>query len=284
VGRTWAGGHLGATGVQIGWRAVGAPGGVLPAMAPGGALSEAPSVTYEALKEVGPDKETGALAGVTDRLAVVREAVATVPAGWPTAALPGERGAILLAIAPEVGVDAFVKIADGLAAGGPAGVRVLRPGTAGEVLPLHLRMLPAELEAAPVPAWEKAVNRVLGKDRLEVWAPDCANEGVAPSRRGAGAGRWATHGPGSRYPTHPGVGGNTSCVEIRAGDHVLVCDGGTGIIVDSCRGACSRSGSAGAGRFARRAGRGSPERRTSIRADSDRADAASCRPCARLGE
>ncbi len=30
--------------------------------------------------------------------------------------------------------------------------------------------------------------------------------------------------------THLGVGGNTSCVEIRSGDHLLVCDGGTGII------------------------------------------------------
>jgi len=30
--------------------------------------------------------------------------------------------------------------------------------------------------------------------------------------------------------THLGVGGNTSCVEIRAGEHLLVCDGGTGII------------------------------------------------------
>lgn len=30
--------------------------------------------------------------------------------------------------------------------------------------------------------------------------------------------------------THLGVGGNTSCVEIRCDDHLLVCDGGTGII------------------------------------------------------
>lgn len=30
--------------------------------------------------------------------------------------------------------------------------------------------------------------------------------------------------------THLGVGGNTSCVEIRSGEHLLVCDGGTGII------------------------------------------------------
>jgi len=30
--------------------------------------------------------------------------------------------------------------------------------------------------------------------------------------------------------SHLRVGGNTSCVEVRAGDHVLVCDGGTGII------------------------------------------------------
>ena len=30
--------------------------------------------------------------------------------------------------------------------------------------------------------------------------------------------------------THLRVGGNTSCVEVRAGDHVLICDAGTGII------------------------------------------------------
>lgn len=30
--------------------------------------------------------------------------------------------------------------------------------------------------------------------------------------------------------THLGVGGNTSCVEVRCGEHLLVCDGGTGII------------------------------------------------------
>lgn len=30
--------------------------------------------------------------------------------------------------------------------------------------------------------------------------------------------------------SHLGVGGNTSCVEIRSGDHLLICDGGTGII------------------------------------------------------
>ena len=30
--------------------------------------------------------------------------------------------------------------------------------------------------------------------------------------------------------SHLGVGGNTSCVEIRSGEHLLICDGGTGII------------------------------------------------------
>jgi len=32
------------------------------------------------------------------------------------------------------------------------------------------------------------------------------------------------------FSTHLRTGGNTSCVEIRSGDHVLVCDAGTGII------------------------------------------------------
>jgi len=180
--------NLTATGVQIGMRAIVASGGALPAMAPGIALSDAPSVTYEALKEVVPDKGSGAVAGVTDRLATVREALATAPAGWPTTTLPGERGAILLAVAPEVGVDALVAVVDGLAAGGPAGVRVLRPGTAGEVLPLHLRVLPAELETALVPAWDKAMIVVVGKDTLDVWAPDGAKEGataIGPDAAGA---------------------------------------------------------------------------------------------------
>ena len=32
------------------------------------------------------------------------------------------------------------------------------------------------------------------------------------------------------FQTHLGVGGNTSCVEIRVDDHILLCDAGTGII------------------------------------------------------
>lgn len=42
---------------------------------------------------------------------------------------------------------------------------------------------------------------------------------------------WGVRGSyAAPHRSHLGVGGNTSCVEIRAGDHVLVCDGGTGII------------------------------------------------------
>jgi phosphoribosyl 1,2-cyclic phosphodiesterase len=32
------------------------------------------------------------------------------------------------------------------------------------------------------------------------------------------------------FSTHLGIGGNTSCVEIRVDDHILVCDAGTGLI------------------------------------------------------
>src|SRR3972149_2678553 len=32
------------------------------------------------------------------------------------------------------------------------------------------------------------------------------------------------------FASHLGVGGNTSCVEIRVDDHILLCDAGTGII------------------------------------------------------
>lgn len=42
---------------------------------------------------------------------------------------------------------------------------------------------------------------------------------------------WGVRGSyAAPHASHLGVGGNTSCVEIRAGDHLLVCDGGTGII------------------------------------------------------
>ena len=42
---------------------------------------------------------------------------------------------------------------------------------------------------------------------------------------------WGVRGSyASPFETHLKVGGNTSCVEIREGDHVLICDAGTGII------------------------------------------------------
>ncbi len=42
---------------------------------------------------------------------------------------------------------------------------------------------------------------------------------------------WGVRGSyAAPFATHVGVGGNTSCVEIRSGDHLLVCDAGTGII------------------------------------------------------
>ncbi len=42
---------------------------------------------------------------------------------------------------------------------------------------------------------------------------------------------WGVRGSYSApFSTHLGVGGNTSCVEINTGDHLLVCDAGTGII------------------------------------------------------
>ena len=42
---------------------------------------------------------------------------------------------------------------------------------------------------------------------------------------------WGVRGSYSApFESHLGVGGNTSCVEIRMDDHVLMCDAGTGII------------------------------------------------------
>jgi len=42
---------------------------------------------------------------------------------------------------------------------------------------------------------------------------------------------WGVRGSyAAPFETHLKVGGNTSCVEIRDGDHLLICDAGTGII------------------------------------------------------
>jgi len=42
---------------------------------------------------------------------------------------------------------------------------------------------------------------------------------------------WGVRGSyAAPHDTHLGVGGNTSCVEIRCDDHLVACDGGTGII------------------------------------------------------
>jgi len=42
---------------------------------------------------------------------------------------------------------------------------------------------------------------------------------------------WGVRGSyAAPFGSHMKVGGNTSCVEIRVGDHILICDGGTGII------------------------------------------------------
>jgi len=42
---------------------------------------------------------------------------------------------------------------------------------------------------------------------------------------------WGVRGSyAAPFKTHLGVGGNTSCVEIRSDDHLLICDAGTGII------------------------------------------------------
>lgn len=42
---------------------------------------------------------------------------------------------------------------------------------------------------------------------------------------------WGVRGSyAAPFASHLGVGGNTSCVEIRVNDHIIVCDAGTGII------------------------------------------------------
>lgn len=167
--------HLGPDAVRIGARPIVAPGGKVVTTATGVALGEAPATAFATLTEALPDAETGAIAGVTDRLQAVREAIAKAPA---PEMLPGERGAVLLAVDPGAPSVAVAKVADGLLAGGATGLRVLRPGTPGEVLPMHLRVMPAELEDALVPAWETPMIVVVGAETLEVWAPQGPRDGA----------------------------------------------------------------------------------------------------------
>ncbi len=169
---------LGATELKIGVRAVVAKDGSMPKLG-GNGLRDAAALAYDKLKEAEPDKETGAIAGVTDVLANVRAAAAAQPEGWPAATLQGDKGAVLLAIAPEASVEVVSKVADGILAGGPTALRVLRPGPTGEVLPLFVRALTPELEAALVPSWDKSMVVVVSKGALDVWSPEGPKEGAA---------------------------------------------------------------------------------------------------------
>ena len=171
--------NLGPTDLKIGVRAIVGKDGALPKLAAGVALREAAGLAYDKLAEAEVDKDTGGIPGVTDVLAAARASTAAQPEGWPSATLPGDKGAVLLAIAPEVTVDAVSKVADGILAGGPTALRVLRPGPTGEVLPLFVRALTPELEAALVPSWDKSMVVVVSKGALDVWSPEGPKEGAA---------------------------------------------------------------------------------------------------------
>lgn len=169
--------HLGAEAVRIGVRPFVTAGGKVVASPAGALLADAPGTPYAALAEVEPAAETGAIAGVTDRFQVVRDTMGKTPSEGPEG-LAGDRGAVLLAIDPAAPPAAVAKVADGILAGGEVALRVLRPSTPGEVLPLFVRALPGELEDALVPAWETPMIVVVGKDTLEVWAPGGPKDGA----------------------------------------------------------------------------------------------------------
>lgn len=162
--------HVGVEGVRIGVRAVVEPEGLVR-IGDDAMLSDAPRVDAEALATAEPNEETGAIAGITDRLERVQRAITN-------ADLPGVRAPIVLAVDPEVEVATLDKVVGGILARGETSVRVLRPGTAGAVLPLWLRSLPRELEDALLPAWDKSMLVVVGEEALDVWAPEGAKEGA----------------------------------------------------------------------------------------------------------
>lgn len=172
--------HVAPGGVRIGVRRVTGPDGLVK-LGAGLALADAPVVTLEALAAAEPDAESGAIAGVSDRLA-------SVVAGIAELELPGERGPVLMVIAPGVASEIVAKVADGIRASGPVALRVMRPGTPGEALPIFMRTLPEELETALVPAWQEPTRVVVQEGALDVWAPEGENEGAVTLGPDAAAG------------------------------------------------------------------------------------------------
>lgn len=161
-------------GLQLGLRAV-VGGGARKGPAEV-ALEAAPVLPMASLLEAKAE-ESGAIAGVSDRVVSVRDAVR----GANELAAVGNADEVLVAVDPQVPAAALAKAIDGVKAAGVEALRLARGGQGGEAMPAHWREVPAELAKALTPAWERPMVVVVSAAAIDVYAPDGAREGaVAP--------------------------------------------------------------------------------------------------------
>lgn len=162
---------LNAEGLQLGLRAV--VGGSARKGPAEVALEAAPVLPMAALLEAKAE-ETGAIAGVSDRLVIVRDAVR----GASELAAVGSGDEVLVAVDPQVPADALAKAIDGVRATGVEALRLARGGQGGGAMPAHWREVPQELATALTPAWERPMVVVVSASAIDVYAPDGAKEGA----------------------------------------------------------------------------------------------------------
>jgi TonB family protein len=141
-----------------------------------GALRSAPLLPMAELLEKTADAKTGAVAGLTERVTAVRTAVAgaTLPTGVDAAA-------VIVAFDPTVPTKAIEVALDGVLAAGVTATRLAATGTEGpESIPTYFRSLPEVLERSLVPSWARSMVLVVGKDQVDVWAPEGPKDGATP--------------------------------------------------------------------------------------------------------
>lgn len=170
-------------GVKIGVRAiVGADGARI---GPDGLLLEqAEAVTLEAVLEAAVDKETGAVAGVSDRLRSVLDGLLA----WDGHAGAGDAASVLVVIeASGAGGNpaAIGKVLDGIVSQKPRGIFVARGGQHRDALGAHVRTAPTfsndlspELSEAALGALGAGgVIVAVGSRALEVFAAEPGRDG-----------------------------------------------------------------------------------------------------------
>lgn len=136
-------------------------------------LEAAPVLPLPTLLETKADETTGAIAGVTDRLATVKAALE----GSTELSLAGATGSLLIAVDSDVAAASLAKAIDGVLAAGVNEIALARGGQGGEAMAAHWRLVPDELARTLSPAWEKAMVVVVSQNSLDVYAPDNAREG-----------------------------------------------------------------------------------------------------------